>query len=241
MHCCDRLPVATLVSLALLVSGCSSGSMFGGPAPAAPNTAAAPAQPSTPSATERLTSFFSSSSSGPSAVKGTNLDLECPYIDIRQGASTLAIGGSGDKAAMSLRYQGTFIRAARECAVAGTDMVMKIGVEGRIILGPAGGPGVVDVPLRIAVVREYTVGSKTITTKLIHIPVTVASASENPTFTHVEEGVAFPLPQPVSDLAAYTVYIGFDPIAAEAQAKPAAKPKAKAKPKSKSEPTASND
>jgi hypothetical protein len=238
MHCCDRLPLATAVSLALFVGGCSSGSMFGGPAPAAPNAAATPA-PSTPSTSDRLLSFFSSSSSGPSSVKGTNLDLECPYIDIRQGASTLKIGGTGDKAAMALRYQGTFVRAARECAVVGTDMVMKIGVEGRVIQGPAGGPGVVDVPLRIAIVREYTVGSKTITTKLIHVPVTVASADDNPTFAHVEEGVTFPLPNPVGDLAAYTVYVGFDPIAAEVQAKPAPKPKAKAKPKAA--PTASND
>ena len=61
---------------------------------------------------------------------------------------------------MSLKYQGTFVRAARECAVVGGQMVMKVGVEGRIIVGPAGGPGQVDVPLRIAVVDEKPAGSK---------------------------------------------------------------------------------
>ena len=65
---------------------------------------------------------------------------------------------------------------------------MKVGVEGRIIIGPAGGPGQVDVPLRIAVVEETTADTKPIVTKLIRIPVTVASATDNPTFTHIEEG-----------------------------------------------------
>ena len=33
-------------------------------------------------------------------------------------------------------------------------MTMKVGVEGRVLLGPAGGPGQVDIPLRMAVVQE---------------------------------------------------------------------------------------
>jgi hypothetical protein len=130
---------------------------------------------------------------------------------------------------MAVRYQGTFVRAARECALVGGNVVMKIGVEGRIIVGPAGGPGQVDVPLRIAVVEETTARTKPIVTQLIRIPVTVASATENPTFTHIEEGVTFPMP---ANLDNYIVYIGFDPIAAAAQDHPKAapKPKPKAKP-----------
>jgi hypothetical protein len=106
---------------------------------------------------------------------------------------------------------------------------MKVGVEGRIIVGPAGGPGHVDVPLRIAVVRETTAGSKTVVTKLIRIPVTVPSSTDNPTFTHVEEGLSFPMPA-AGDLDDYTVYIGFDPLAADAQDKVKPKPKTKPKP-----------
>jgi hypothetical protein len=109
-------------------------------------------------------------------------------------------------------------------------------VEGRIILGPAGGPGQVDVPLRIAVVDESLAGSKTIITKLIHIPVTVQSATDNPIFAHVEDGLSFPLP-PAAELDNYIVYIGFDPLAAEAQEKPEKpKPKPNHKPKAKPAP-----
>ena len=55
---------------------------------------------------------------------------------------------------MDLRYQVTIVRTARECHVNSGIMTMKVGVEGRVITGPAGGPGTVDVPLRLAVVQE---------------------------------------------------------------------------------------
>ena len=76
---------------------------------------------------------------------------------MRTGAATLMIGskpGEGEPSALDLRYQGTIIRTARECHVNAGVMTMKVGIEGRVITGPAGGPGTVDVPLRIAVVQE---------------------------------------------------------------------------------------
>jgi len=242
MRWCDRASIAALLWLALLAPGCSGGgSVFGGPAATAPSPAPAPAPAPAPSTSQRLkadiSNFFSGSSDKvPQPVAGAAPDVDCPYIEIRQGASTLTVGPTGDNAAMSLKYQGTFVRAARQCAVVAGQMVMKVGVEGRIILGPAGGPGQVDVPLRIAVVDESLAGSKTIITKLIHIPVTVQSATDNPIFAHVEDGLSFPLP-PAAELDNYIVYIGFDPLAAEAQEKPEKpKPKPNHKPKAKPAP-----
>ena len=83
-------------------------------------------------------------------------DIDCPDVQVRTGASTLIIGskpGEGEPTALDVRYQGSIIRTARECHVNAGMMTMKVGVEGRIITGPAGGPGTVDVPLRIAVVQ----------------------------------------------------------------------------------------
>ena len=62
--------------------------------------------------------------------------------------------GEGEPSALDLRYQGSITRTARECHLNGSTMTMKVGIEGRIITGPAGGPGNVDVPMRIAVVQE---------------------------------------------------------------------------------------
>jgi hypothetical protein len=164
-----------------------------------------------------ISDFFSGSSDkGPQPVAGAAPDVECPYIDVREGASTLTIRNGGDNPAMSLIYQGSLVRAARQCALVNGQMVMKVGVEGRIILGPQGKPGQITVPLRIAIVDQPPGQSKTILTKLILIPVTVASLDDNPAFTHVEDGLAFPMPAS-GDLDDYIVYIGFDPIAAQAQ------------------------
>jgi hypothetical protein len=173
--------------------------------------------------------FSRSSAKEPQAVANTQADLNCPSIDIRSGASTLTIGPTGENATMSLKYQGTFVRAARECSASAGNMVMRVGVEGRIVVGPAGGPGQVDVPLRIAVMSEATGSSKLILTKLVHVPVTVESSQSNPIFTHIEEGLTFPMPKP-AELDSYIVYIGFDSLADKPEDKPKPKPKAKVRP-----------
>jgi len=225
----DCAAIAASLALTLLASGCGGSGVFGGPSASAP--APTPASSSGGLLPDDITNFFSGSSDkGPQQVAGAAADVECPYIQIREGASTLSINGPGDNAAMSLKYQGTFVRAARQCAVVAGQMVMKIGVQGRLILGPQGGPGEVNVPLRIAVVDEKPASSKTIVTKLIMIPVAVRSADDNPGFSHVEDNVTFPMPSS-SELDNYVVYIGFDALAVQPQAKPRApRPKARRKP-----------
>ena len=158
----------------------------------------------------------------------SNEDVDCPPVQVRTGAATLMIGGAGkpdEPAALNLRYQGTIIRYARECHINAGVMTMRIGVEGRVITGPAGGPGKVDVPLRIAVVQEG-VTPKAIVSKFTMIPVEITSAVDRVTFTHIEEGVTFPMPTPAGLLDNYVAYIGFDTLAAQQQGrKPAPRKK----------------
>jgi hypothetical protein len=239
----DRMAIAALLALTLLASGCSGSSLLGSSPATTGSTTPAPASASSPSTMDKISNFFSNSTAtSPQTVAGAAQEIECPLINIRQGASTLTIGqtaaSTGDvtntnNGAMAVRYQGTFVRAARECAVAGNDVVMRIGVEGRIIVGPAGGPGQINVPLRMAVVDETPNKTKPIVTRFVQIPVTIASPTDNPNFTHIEEGLSFPIPR---DIDRYVVYIGFDPLAAQAQEH--AKPKPTARPKAKTKPTA---
>ncbi|HEX7564430.1 MAG TPA: hypothetical protein VF396_14450, partial [Bradyrhizobium sp.] len=98
-----------------------------------------------------------------------------------------------------------------------------------VITGPAGGPGTVDVPLRIAVVQEG-VDPKAVASKFGHETVTVNASIDRVTFTHVESDIAFPLPQPLGLIDAYVVYVGFDPVSAQPEKK---KPPAKRKPVAK--------
>jgi hypothetical protein len=161
---------------------------------------------------------------GGTASTGPVIDTEydCPDVQIRYGASTLMIGdkpGQGEPAALDVRYQGNILRTARECHLAGNIMTMKVGIEGRIITGPAGGPGNVDVPLRIAVVQEGT-NQKTILSKFARETVTINNAVDRVTFTHIDPDISFPLPVPITDISRYIVYVGFDPLGAQPQKRP---------------------
>ena len=93
---------------------------------------------------------------------------------------------------------------------------------GRVITGPAGGPGTVDVPLRIAVVQEGP-EPKTVVSKLARLSVNVAGEPAFADFTHIDEDVTFPLPRNAPDIANYVVYVGFDPGCGGAEAAPSAR------------------
>jgi hypothetical protein len=171
------------------------------------------------------------------AVAAIDPSLDCPDVTVRIGASTLLIGskpGQGEPNPLDVRYQGSIIRTARECHVNAGIVTMKVGIEGRIITGPAGTPGTVDIPLRIAVVQEGT-DPKTVVSKFARETVTVANAVDRVTFTHIDPDVSFPVPQPAGVIDSYVVYVGFDPLGAQPPAKkkpvrkrktrPAAKPR----------------
>jgi hypothetical protein len=147
----------------------------------------------------------------------------CPPVDVRAGASTLTVPPGGSDA-FSLRYQGSLGEMARECNVSGGIMRMKVGIEGRVLVGPAGGAGQLEVPLRYAVVKEGP-EPKTVVSKFSKVRVTIPEGQPNVLFTHVDSDIAFPMP-PGLDINAYVVYVGFDPVA---EKQPPAK-KTRAKP-----------
>ncbi len=140
-------------------------------------------------------------------------DFECPSITIRQGASTYQIHANpADPSPMAMRYQVGIGETARECRLEGTTLTMRVGIQGRVVIGPQGGPGQIDVPIRLAVVREGA-NPRPITTTLHRVAVTIPQGNTNVAFTIVEEQLSFPMP-PGGEIDAYVVYIGFDPLAA---------------------------
>jgi hypothetical protein len=231
MRWADRASVAALLTLALLAGGCSASGVSGG----------SPA-PETSGSSWSISHFFAGSSAkSQQTVTGADPSANCPPIEIRQGASTLTISPQGDRSNMSVRYQASFLREARECNVASGEMVMKVGVQGRVIVGPAGGPGQLDVPLRIAVVQETPGGTRSITTKFVRIPVAVTGGPDGTVFTYIEDALTFPLPASMASLDDYIVYFGFDPVTAEMQDREKAAPAPKSKTKAKAKPTASTN
>jgi hypothetical protein len=173
-----------------------------------------------------FSSMFGSSSTdaNASAANPTPPNFECPQVQVRQGASTLTSSSNpAEPTAMNLRYQVTIGATARECRLVGNTVSIKVGLQGRVILGPEGSPGAVDVPIRYAVVQE-TIDTRTIATKLDRIAVTVPPNDTNVLFTHVAEGLDFPMPKG-GEIDSYVIYIGFDPVGAQELDKKKPKPK----------------
>jgi len=228
-----RMAAIAVLALGTVLTGCSSDRLFG-----TSSTAASPPLPD-PGATAagqpssggnrtvagNIGEMFVGSGGGKTITTASGAgaaDIECPGVDIRTGAATLTLPPGGD--AMTLRYQGTINEMARSCRIVGSNMIMKVGVQGRIILGPSGGPGKIELPMRFAVVHEGP-EPKTVATKFYKVPVTIPDGQPNVPFTQVDDAIAFPMPANIGDLDSYIVYVGFDPTSdAPAAKKPAAKP-----------------
>jgi len=196
IDCRRRGVIAALALLAAGLAGCSS-------------------MPSMPS----LSSLMGSSTSKPAAAGDASAayvpppNFECPGVSIRQGAGTFSVSANpAEPTALNLRYQVGIGTTARECHLVGGVVTMKVGVQGRVILGPAGAPGQIDVPLRFAVVQEG-VEPKTIMTKLQVFSISIPPNDNNVPFTHVEDELTFPMPQGAA-IDYYVVYVGFDPLGA---------------------------
>jgi hypothetical protein len=191
---------------------------------------AAPA--SAQSITDRFRSLFGGSAEPP-ATAAPNVQMQqgpteadgltCPDVEIRFGASTYAVGLPGKPAVGSdLRYQASITRTARDCTVNNGQITARIGIQGRVIAGPAGSPPTVDIPIRVAVVHE-AITPKTITTKAYQTSVSLGDANNVP-FSLVAEDIVYPVPTGTSG-DSYVFYIGFDPQALKPAARGAARKK----------------
>jgi hypothetical protein len=114
---------------------------------------------------------------------------ECPEIKITPGAEALFYyggGRTGDPAA--LHYQVEFEKETRNCIVSNGLITVKMGVVGRVLLGPAGKETSVNVPLRFSVERNGTpvFGEK------YSIPVSISPPAQSAEFVKVVDNVAIP-------------------------------------------------
>ena len=115
-----------------------------------------------------------------------------------------------------LRYQATITTTARECTRTGGQITARIGIQGRVIAGPAGAP-----PRRDPAARRGGAGrrqEKTIATKAYRTSVSMSEDGSVP-FTLVAEDLVYPAP-PGAVGDCYIFYIGFDPQALKPEPKP---------------------
>jgi hypothetical protein len=168
-----------------------------------------------PSTLASLVSFNSSSSETPNqpaangaqamADDGRPKEIDCPQIEVQDGTSAMRVGGDANA---SVRYQFDIADTARECKVEGAQFAIKVGVEGRLLIGPAGSAGAYSAPLRIVVRDDAT--QKPVLSKLYKVDAdaTAATSLQAP-FQFVSEPLMLPYTHRWADQD-YTILVGFD-------------------------------
>lgn len=138
------------------------------------------------------------------------LGVDCPEILVDSGTASLRVPPGSDNA--SVRYQLSLGDMARECAMQGDQIAIKVGVEGAAVLGPAGAPGAFSGGLRIAVRRQKD--EQIVDSKTYRVSASVASGATRAAFRVIADPLLVPYlgPQAADD---YEILVGFEGGVAE--------------------------
>jgi hypothetical protein len=151
------------------------------------------------STTSSFGEFFRNSSSTqplPPALPNDE-DIECPQVEILDGGSAIRVDGGG-----SVRHQLSLGQTARECRLVGNEISVKIGIEGRALLGPSGSPGTFAAPVRFVIKR----GDKVMVSRLQRTTVTIPAGETGAGFIMIEDNLLVP-----KSGEEMTIVVGFDP------------------------------
>ncbi len=192
-----RPALAAVAATALALGGCSTLGLDSDRS-VTPTTAS--------SSTSSFSEFFRNSSSTvplPPAPANDG-DVECPQVEILDGGAAIRVEGGG-----SVRHQLSLGETARECRLVGNQIAIKIGVEGRALLGPSGSPGTFAAPVRFVIKR----GDKVLVSKLQRQSVTIPAGQAGASFVMIEDNLLVP-----KDGEEMSIIIGFDPTGRAAEA-----------------------
>jgi hypothetical protein len=67
-------------------------------------------------------------------------------------------------------------------------VLVKVGAEGRVLVGPAGSAGALGATMRI----EVRSGDKTLSSRAVRVGATVPSGQAQASWAHVESGISVP-------------------------------------------------
>jgi hypothetical protein len=111
---------------------------------------------------------------------------DCPPVTVGEGGAALRAVAGGEGA---IRSQISIANVARECT--GREdgsIVVKVGVEGRALLGPGGSPGRFEAPVTIELKR----GERVLSRRTVRAPVTIPSGRFEQNFVIVEDNFVVP-------------------------------------------------
>jgi hypothetical protein len=141
-------------------------------------------------------------SAEPGRITDVELRAYCPKVELRDGTNfyrTFEGGASEDPNAII--YQASLGETSRDCRYQDGTLSMTVAVAGRIVPGPKGRDGQINMPIRVAVTQGDTV----LYSQLHQHPVQIA-ASGATQFVFTDRSVSFPTPSTTNVL----VFIGYD-------------------------------
>lgn len=169
------------VSLMMVLSGCNAGGLGSG-------LGLSSSQPANPAA---------AAAAQQAVVQGF-----CPQISLRDGTSfyrTYVRGKDGD--AEQVVLQASLADTTRSCSRTETTLTINALIQGRLVAGPQGKAGAVNLPIRVTV----TDGGQEVFNELEQYPVTLADVNMPTQFVYNK---AINVPGTVSGLT--RVFIGFE-------------------------------
>jgi hypothetical protein len=182
------LRLAGIVAVAAALSACSMGSMFGG-------------GPDSPTAAEQSATPAQIAQGQANAMPA--IATECPPIKVTPGAEALFYYGGGHTGnPEDLHYEAHFENQTRNCVVSNGLITVKMGVIGRVLLGPAGKELSMTVPVRFSVQRNGT----DVFNEKYPILVEISPPAQSAEFVKVVDNVAIPY-LGGEDIE---IYVGFD-------------------------------
>lgn len=125
----------------------------------------------------------------PVAAKPAVEAADCPPVTVAEGGAALRTVGGGSTDAEAVRTQISIANVARECIERPDGAtIVKVGVEGRALLGPGGSANRFDVPLRIVLKS----GDRVLVTRLARTSVSIPPGRYEQTFVMVESDLVVP-------------------------------------------------
>ena len=134
--------------------------------------------------------FYGGAPPAPPGPPAAGDEVECPSVTVTDGGAALRAYASGRTgSAESLRHQISIANVGRECRSQGDgSVVVKVGVEGRALLGPAGSAGRFQAPVHFVIRR----GDHVFANRARAATVTLAAGQTQGSFVLVEEGMVVP-------------------------------------------------
>jgi len=159
------------------------------------------------SGTDKLANVLFLGSANPPPAPAATTEIDCPRVEIQPGTSSIQLferGKDGD--AHSLRYQASFGNLARECSDQGSEIGVRIGLTGRVIVGPKGTTGnSLPLPIRVALVDT---DSNPKISRLFNISAAIPSGQTNVDFQLIEDLGS--VPKSETGFSRWRILVGFD-------------------------------